>query len=366
MIQPSYTLDQFTTEDDAMRRCLELARVAARTDLPVLILGESGTGKTMLAHAVHNSSARAKGAFTSFNAAALSDTLLDSQLFGHEKGAFTGATKRVLGKFEQAHGGTLFIDEIADMSSAAQAKILRAVEYGEFERLGSETLQVADVRLISATHLPIRRFMESDQFRRDLFYRISGLTITVPPLRERPTDLRALVGTEIAAAARAQRKPIVGLSGQAAAILFAHPWPGNLRELQRVVHTAVAMTMGDVIYPDALLLEIHGEPRAHVDGGLAPSRRAGASVSIPGSVGGDLRPDVALREPGSDLTLRLVEERHVLAVLSHLGGCKRRAARALGVSRSTLDRKLSSFAADKNASSGAFSSPAEQTREGLH
>src|SRR4029077_6752048 len=202
----------------------------ARTDIPVLILGESGTGKTMLARAIHMSSARAKGAFASFNAAALSDTLLDSQLFGHEKGAFTGATKRVLGMFEQANGGTLFIDEIADMTPAAQAKILRAVEYGEFERLGSESLQVADVRLISATHLPIRRFMETDHFRRDLFYRISGLTITVPPLRERPTDLRALVGTEIAAAARAQRKSIVGLSRQAAAMLFAHRWPGNLRE----------------------------------------------------------------------------------------------------------------------------------------
>ena len=359
MILSSYTLDQFTTEDDAMRRCLELARVAARTDLPVLILGESGTGKTMLARAVHNSSSRAKGAFASFNAAALSDTLLDSQLFGHEKGAFTGATKRVLGKFEQAHGGTLFIDEIADMTSAAQAKILRAVEYGEFERLGSEALQIADVRLISATHLPIHRFMESEQFRRDLFYRISGLTITVPPLRERPTDLRALVGTEIAAAARLQHKAIVGLSRQAAALLFAHPWPGNLRELQRVVHTAVAMTPGNVIYPDALLMEIHGAPRAHVDAGLAPTRRAGASFSPSGSVGGERRPDPAHREPTDDLSLRRVEQRHVLAVLSQMGGCKRRAARALGVSRSTLDRKLVSFAAAVNGASGVLTSPAE-------
>ena len=359
MIQSSYTLDQFTTDDDAMRRCLGLARIAARTDLPVLILGESGTGKTMLARAVHDSSSRAKGAFASFNAAALSDTLLDSQLFGHEKGAFTGATRRVLGKFEQAHGGTLFIDEIADMTSAAQAKILRAVEYGEFERLGSEALQIADVRLISATHLPIRRFMESEQFRRDLFYRISGLTITVPPLRERPTDLRALVGTEIAAAARVQRKPIVGLSRQAAEMLFAHPWPGNLRELQRVIHVAVAMTTGDVIYPDALLLERDSAPRAHVDVGLAPSGPAGASLSLPRGRGGHLRPNPALREPDGDLSLRLVEERHVLAVLSQMGGCKRRAARALGVSRSTLDRKLMTFVTAVNGPNGAAASPAE-------
>ena len=132
-------------------------QAAARTSLPTLILGESGTGKTVLARAIHNSGKRAGGPFVSFNAAALSDTLLDRQLFGHERGAFTGAQKTVKGKFELAHDGTLFIDEIADLSLAAQAKILRAVEYGEFERLGGEKLQVADVRLVSATHLPLAR-----------------------------------------------------------------------------------------------------------------------------------------------------------------------------------------------------------------
>ena len=354
----SYTLDQFTTEDDAMRRCLELARVAARTDIPVLILGESGTGKTMLARAVHMSSSRASGAFASFNAAALSDTLLDSQLFGHEKGAFTGATKRVLGKFERAHGGTLFIDEIADMTSAAQAKILRAVEYGEFERLGSEALQVADVRLISATHLPIRRFMESDHFRRDLFYRISGLSITVPPLRERPTDLRALVGTEIAKAAKSQHKPSVGLSRQAAAMLFEHRWPGNLRELQRVVHTAVAMTTGDVIYPEALLLEVEGQLRHDAEVSAQPVSRIATSAAP-----ADRRPEPVPRDSKADLSLRRVEERHILDVLSQMDGCKRRTARALGVSRSTLDRKLVSFNAMVRAPKAALPSAAQSMAE---
>ena len=182
------------------------------------------------------------------------------------------------GKFELAHGGTLFIDEIANMTQAAQAKILRAVEYGEFERLGSEAMQVADVRLISATHLPIRRFMENDHFRRDLFYRIGGLTITVPPLRERPADLRALIGTEIAAAARTQGKAIVGLSRPAASMLFEYRWPGNLRELQRVVHTAVAMTTGDVIHPEALLLEAHGESRGDAELAHAPVHPAGRAA----------------------------------------------------------------------------------------
>ena len=322
MMHPSFTLDQLATSDDAMRHCLELAHVAARTDLPVLILGESGTGKTVLARAVHTSSARAAAPFVSFNAAALSDTLLDSQLFGHEKGAFTGASKRVKGKFELAHTGTLFIDEIADMSSAAQANILRAVEYGEYERLGSETIEYADVRLISATHLPIRRFIGTDHFRRDLFYRISGLTITVPPLRDRPTDLRALIGTEISAAARAQGKHIVGLNRQAAEKLFAHRWPGNLRELQRVIHTAVAMTTGDVISPHVIMLE------SDLPSAAAPTPSLSTTTVTPSA------------SEAADLSLRSVESRHIVDVLARMGGCKRRAARALGVSRSTLDRKL--------------------------
>ena len=366
MIHASYALDQFTSADDSMHRCLELAAIAARTDLPVLILGESGTGKTMLAHAVHMSSSRAAQPFVSFNAAALSDTLLDSQLFGHEKGAFTGASKRVKGKFELAHGGTLFIDEIADMTQAAQAKILRAVEYGEFERLGSEALQIADVRLISATHLPIRRFMESDHFRRDRFYRISGLTITVPPLRERPEDLRALIGTEIAAAARTQGKAIVGLSRPAASMLFEYRWPGNLRELQRVVHTAVAMTTGDVIYPEALLLEGPGGPPADWEQARAPGQPSGRGTGAftpSGGMPGIRHRGATVHDVKSDLSLRRVEERHILDVLSKMGGCKRRTARALGVSRSTLDRKLSSFTVSVAASDGALHATPMATTE---
>jgi transcriptional regulator with PAS, ATPase and Fis domain len=314
------SLDDFHSADPKMARCLELARVAARTDLPILILGESGTGKTLLARAIHNSSTRARGPFVSFSGAALSDTLLDSQLFGHERGAFTGAQNRVKGKFELADGGTLFIDEIADMSPLAQAKILRAVEYGEFERLGSERLQKADVRLISATHYPLKKFLDSDEFRKDLFYRINGLTLTIAPLRERPQDLQSLVAAGIAQAAGKQGKTITGLSTAAAERLFHYPWPGNLRELDRVVRAAVAMTAGDVIGIEAVMLN-----------GATPP---GAPVS--------LARDKASESGGDDVDLKAVERRHVRRVLANLGGNKARAAKALGISRSTLDRKLES------------------------
>lgn len=311
-------LEAFRSADPAMRRCLDLARIAARTDLPVLILGESGTGKTLLAQAIHRSSKQAGHPFVSFNAAALSDTLLDSQLFGHEKGAFTGAQKAVKGKFELADGGTLFIDEIADLSLAAQAKILRAVEYGEFERLGSERLQTADVRLISATHLPLGRFLQSDRFRQDLFYRISGITLTIPPLRERPEDLRALIAAEIALASRHQGKKIIGIDKKAMDAILAYDWPGNLRELKRVIHVAIAISESDVIPAGAILFQPLESARA-----LQGTRVAGDSPSE------------------EDLKLRTVQQRHIRAVVQKFGGSKRQAARALGISRSTLDRKLS-------------------------
>jgi transcriptional regulator with PAS, ATPase and Fis domain len=305
------TLDDFHSKDPAMQKCLDLARLAARTDLPILIVGESGTGKTLLAHAIHNSSKRLAGPFVAFNAAALSDTLLDSQLFGHERGAFTGAERTVRGKFELAHGGTLFLDEIADMSPAAQAKILRAIEYGEFERLGSERLQRADVRVVSATHWPLQRFVASEQFRKDLFYRISGITLTVPPLRERPADLRALIASEITLASQKEGKPVAGLDRRAADLLLAYSWPGNLRELKTVIHTAVALSPGEIVPLEAILIAPLAPPPAEAGG-------------------------------AGDLTLRAVEQQHIRRVLAAMGGNKRRAARALGLSRSTLDRKLGS------------------------
>jgi two-component system, NtrC family, response regulator HydG len=318
----SATLDDFHSADPPMLRCLELARVAAETDLPILILGESGAGKTLLARAIHNSSTRQKGPFIAFNAAALSDTLLDSQLFGHERGAFTGAQKTVKGKFELAHNGTLFIDEVADMSSSAQSKILRAVEYGEFERLGSDSLRKADVRLISATHLPLQQLIGAGRFRRDLFYRISGITVTIPALRARPRDLPLLIANEIAAASRRLGKQIKGLDSVASERLIAYPWPGNLRELSRVIHTAVALTRTEIIPAEALLTQ---ESFSILTLDQAETLSPTASATAKGD---------------NHQSLQAVERQHILRILEQVGGNKRRAAKALGISRSTLDRKL--------------------------
>src|SRR5512144_1726087 len=169
-------IEDLFTQNPPMERCLRLAALAAESDVPVLILGETGTGKTLLAQAIHNSSARAKGPFISFNASAMSDTLLESQLFGHERGAFTGAQQTVKGKFELADSGTLFLDEISEMSPLAQVKILRVLEYGEFERLGSERMLRSNARIICASNCSLRERVRQGRFREDLYHRLSGLT----------------------------------------------------------------------------------------------------------------------------------------------------------------------------------------------
>src|SRR6058998_2758382 len=190
-------LEDLTTSNPAMARCLQLAALAAKSDVPVVLLGETGTGKTLLAHAIHNSSARAGRPFIAFNASAISDTLLESQLFGHEKGAFTGAQQAIKGKFELANEGTIFLDEISDMSPLAQVKILRVLEYGEFERLGSERMLKTDARIICATNVSLRDRVRQSKFREDLYHRVNGLTILIRAVPARREELPGLIANEL-------------------------------------------------------------------------------------------------------------------------------------------------------------------------
>ena len=321
-------MDQLTSNDSAMQRCLALAAEVAKSDLPILLLGESGTGKTLLAHAIHNSSLRNSGPFVSFNASAMSDTLLESQLFGHEKGSFTGASALHRGWFEVADDGTLFFDEIADMSALAQAKVLRAVEYGEFERLGSETSLHSDVRIISATNKSLRRLSREGVFREDLYHRLNGITLLVPPLRKREEDLPGLIAAEFQSVAAAYKKDISGIDPEAYQRLLAYSWPGNLRELHRVVQTAVLFAKESAIQPCDVVFD-----EDEFDEELAEVPSMGSAS--PQAEGG--RPDDTV---DGDLSLETATLRHISRVLKLCGDNKRKTARVLGISRGRLDRHL--------------------------
>jgi len=319
-------IEHLTTSNEAMARCLQLAALASKSDVPVVLLGETGTGKTLLAHAIHNSSARAGQAFIAFNASAISDTLLESQLFGHERGAFTGAQQGVKGKFELADGGTLFLDEISEMSPLAQVKILRVLEYGEFERLGSERMLTSNARIICASNCSLQERVRLGKFREDLFQRLNGLTLLIPPLRERLEELPALIAAELKTAALKEGKNITAIHPEAMEKLLRHGWRGNLRELSHTVRTMTLFCDGSVIMPEHVIFPPDLEPRHHTEPGNAQS----VSV-LPGNN----------KEPQArDLSLESAVKRHVRFVYDQANQNQRRAAKLLGISRSTLARHL--------------------------
>src|SRR5437773_9338443 len=277
-------LEDLTTSNEAMARCLQLAAIGAKSDVPVVLLGETGTGKTLLAHAIHNSSARAGGPFISFNVSALSETLIESQLFGHERGAFTGAQHSVKGKFELANGGTLLLDEISEMSPLAQVKILRVLEYGEFERLGSERMLTSNARIICASNCSLRERVQQGKFREDLYQRLSGLTLLIPPLRERLEELPALIATELKLAALKEGKNIAAIHPEAMEKLLHHGWLGNLRELNHTVRTMTLFCNGSVILPEHVVfppdLEPHSAGRDDIQTASMPARSEERHVGI--------------------------------------------------------------------------------------
>jgi len=320
-------IEDLTTSNEAMARCLQLAALAAKSDVPVVLLGETGTGKTLLAHAIHNSSARAGKPFIAFNASAISDTLLESQLFGHERGAFTGAQQSVKGKFELADGGTLFLDEISEMSPLAQVKILRVLEYGEFERLGSERMLTSNARIICASNCSLRERVRLGKFREDLYQRLNGLTLLIPPLRERVQELPALIAAELKAAGLKEGKNITAIHPEAMEKLLHHEWRGNLRELSHTVRAMTLFCNGSVILPEHVVFPPDLETdRTRTDNGK----------SVP--VLGNNQP----QNPAIDLSLTSAVRRHVRFVFEQANQNQRRAAKLLGISRSTLARHLRS------------------------
>ena len=241
-IQKMKTESNLIGESDAIRAILELTKKAGEVDISVLITGESGTGKELIAQSIHQQSARFANSFITFNCAALPTELIESELFGHEKGAFTGAVDSRMGKFEAADKGTLFLDEIGDMATETQAKVLRVLQEGTFERLGSTTTHKADVRIVSATNKDLERGIEEGWFRRDLYYRINVVQINLPPLSERRDDIPLLVEYFIGRFNNKHSKNIENLTPDAMSMLINSDWPGNVRELMNVIEKAVALS----------------------------------------------------------------------------------------------------------------------------
>ena len=293
----------------------EIATVAPST-ATVLILGPSGAGKELAARAVHVHGPRATGPFIAVNCAAIPENLLESELFGHEKGAFTGAIARKIGRFERAGGGTLFLDEIADMSLVLQSKILRAVQEREIERVGGTESIPVDVRLIAATNRDLTQEIAAGRFREDLYYRLAVVTVRLPPLVERGDDLLLLAAHFLREFGRLYRKDVRAISGRALRLLQEHRWLGNVRELRNVMERAVLRADGDVLRAEHLPEEWRSQP--------APTGPA-------------LTPSAALP------TLSEVEARHIARVLSHVNGHVGEAARILGIHRNTLARKIREY-----------------------
>jgi two-component system nitrogen regulation response regulator GlnG len=309
-----------------------IGRVAPR-DVTVLVLGESGTGKELVARAVYHYSKRARGPFLAINCAAIPENLLESELFGHEKGAFTGADRRRIGKFEQAGGGTIFLDEIGDMSPLTQTKILRVLQGQEFERVGGNEPIRADVRVVAATNRDLEKMVAEGTFRADLYYRLNVYTIRLPALRDRGGDLPLLVEHFVRRYARELGKEAREVSPGAMEILRRYPWPGNVRELQSVVKQTLLQTTGPLVLPEFL---------------PAAVRRGENGTAESGFDYGGLTAYVGEQLAAGSTRLyadyQALTDRHLLAlVLRHTGGNLSRAASMLGITRATLRSKLAAL-----------------------
>lgn len=303
-------------QDPAMKAVVEMARKVAASDASILLTGESGTGKEKIARLVHQNSPRAHKPFVAVNSAAIPEHLLESELFGHEKGAFTGAVARRTGKFEEAEGGTLLLDEITEMHPRLQAKLLRALQERQIDRLGGKHPVPVNIRIVATSNRDMREAVRAGDFREDLYFRLNVLALHVPPLRERPLDILALARYFVQKYARLNHIPERPLAPQAEAMLTAFPWPGNVRELENMMHRAILLNQGDMICVDGILGET-----------LEKNRAGGQSPALVGQTVAD------------------VEKRLILNTLDHCLGNRTHAAQILGISIRTLRNKLHLYAA---------------------
>ena len=318
----SYSDSRIIGESEAMERIFKLVGKVARTDSTVHIFGESGTGKELVARSIHDNSPRVDGPFIKVNCSALAETLLESELFGHEKGSFTGAHKRKLGRFELADGGTLFLDEIGDISQPTQLKLLRVLQERQLERVGGEETIHVDVRVVTATNKDLKREVEEGRFREDLFYRLHIIPVELPPLRDRKSDIPLIVEHFVDKLAKRTRSEVNGVAADAMAALRAYNWPGNVRELENVIEHAMVFAEGSLI-------------------------RLG---DLPPVVSG-VQPGDALQLPDGDRSLPEIleelERQLILRAFKKAEGVKTETARLLGIKPSALYYKLDKYEIDE-------------------
>jgi DNA-binding NtrC family response regulator len=300
-----------------MRSVYETIERAAPTDATILISGETGTGKEIVARSIHHRSRRAGGPFVAINCAAMAETLLESELFGHVRGAFTDARNARPGLFSQAKGGTLFLDEVGEMPLSLQPKLLRTLQERTIRPVGSDQEVAMDVRVISATHRDLETFVEEGQFRQDLFYRLNVIHLQLPPLRARGGDIALLAESFLKQMSAKAGRHIAGIAHDAMERLMAYPWPGNIRELQNCIERAVTLTRADVVGAEDLPDRVRGYVSSH--------------VLVAGS------------DPSELLSLEEVERRYILRVLELVGGNKTQAAQILALDRKTLYRKIEQY-----------------------
>jgi len=340
------TFSDIITRSEAMAGVMRAAQKAANSSIPVLIEGESGVGKEMFARAIHGSGERKAKPFVAVNCGAIPDNLVESILFGHEKGAFTGATERHMGKFVEAHGGTLFLDEVSELPLTAQVKLLRALQEGAVEAVGGRKPVKVDVRIISATNRKLLERVKQGHFREDLFYRLHVLPLTIPSLRARREDIPHLLRHFLARFAAEENRPITGISGEAVAHLAQLDWPGNIRQLENAVYRAVVMSDGDQLgLGDFPLLASQPHPAADIPTAplllepiAAPSLVSGNEIPIaPFPSAGTLS---MLTASGDVRPLEDMENEIIRFAISHYRGQMSEVARRLKIGRSTLYRKL--------------------------
>jgi DNA-binding NtrC family response regulator len=358
------TFADIITRSETMAAVLRTAQKAASSTIPVLIEGESGVGKELFARAIHGSGERKSKPFVAVNCGAIPDNLVESILFGHEKGSFTGATERHMGKFVEASGGTLFLDEVGELPLAAQVKLLRALQEGTVEAVGGRKPVKVDVRIVSATNRKLLDHVKNGKFREDLFYRLHVLPLTIPPLRMRREDIPHLLRHFLARFCAEENRTITGISGEAMAHLAQLEWPGNIRQLENAVYRAVVMSDGDQL---GLVDFPHGPahsaaPEAHGHHGepllLAPAFHS----TVPAMVSGNEIPIAPLSSAGTlaMLTsagevrpLEAMEAEIIRFAISHYRGQMSEVARRLKIGRSTLYRKLDEAAADDSSAGGS-------------